>query len=187
MSLAIDVYHKGCFVPNPFYYANPDKESVTGVEVSNMEFKEFMTYLRSHEFLELHVAYLYPRNRFFIRISIIERIRNKATFVVNINCKRHCKWKACAISISPPLRISKIRVSMDMSSAIPQDILQPLTDLEKPTDVKVFDLFEMVADVADDVADDVAGDVADDMAVVVVHMDDVANDVDYMCHKVMCR
>ncbi|KAL4581302.1 hypothetical protein LXL04_017513 [Taraxacum kok-saghyz] len=47
MSLAIDVYHTGCFVPKPFYYANPDKESVTGVEVSNMEFKEFMTYLRS--------------------------------------------------------------------------------------------------------------------------------------------
>ncbi|KAL4576182.1 hypothetical protein LXL04_012271 [Taraxacum kok-saghyz] len=47
MSLAIDVYHKGCFVPNPFYYGNPDIESVTGVEVSNMEFKEFMTYLRS--------------------------------------------------------------------------------------------------------------------------------------------
>ena len=40
------------------------------------------------------------------------------------------------------------------------------------------DLFGMGADMADDIADNMATDVAID----VVHMDDVAKDMDYMCH-----
>ncbi|CAH1447258.1 unnamed protein product [Lactuca virosa] len=45
-SLNIDVYHKGVFSPNPFVYFHPDKLPVMGLDVRNMDFKEFMTYLQ---------------------------------------------------------------------------------------------------------------------------------------------
>ncbi|CAH1443781.1 unnamed protein product [Lactuca virosa] len=45
-SLNIDVYHKGVFSPNPFVYFHPHKLPVTRLDVRNMDFKEFKTYLQ---------------------------------------------------------------------------------------------------------------------------------------------
>ncbi|CAI9265110.1 unnamed protein product [Lactuca saligna] len=45
-SVNIDVYHKGVFSPNPFVYFHPDKLPIMGLDVRNMEFKEFKTYLQ---------------------------------------------------------------------------------------------------------------------------------------------
>ncbi|CAH1441554.1 unnamed protein product [Lactuca virosa] len=46
-SLSIDVFHKGVFVPKPLMYFNPDKTSVTEVDLQNMEFKDFIIYIRN--------------------------------------------------------------------------------------------------------------------------------------------
>ncbi|CAI9277712.1 unnamed protein product [Lactuca saligna] len=45
-SLNIDVYHKGVFSPNPFVYFYPHKVPVMGLDVCNMDFMEFKTYLQ---------------------------------------------------------------------------------------------------------------------------------------------
>ncbi|CAI9292586.1 unnamed protein product [Lactuca saligna] len=45
-SLNIDVYHKGVFSPNPLVYFHPDKVPVMGLDVRNMDFKKFKTYLQ---------------------------------------------------------------------------------------------------------------------------------------------
>ncbi|CAH1429644.1 unnamed protein product [Lactuca virosa] len=44
--LTVDVYHGGNFVPKPLVYFNPLKKSVTGVDLKNMGFKEFILQLR---------------------------------------------------------------------------------------------------------------------------------------------
>ncbi|XP_023758853.1 uncharacterized protein LOC111907317 [Lactuca sativa] len=46
-ALSIDVFHKGVFVPKPLMYFNPDKTSVTEVDLRNMEFKDFKIYIRN--------------------------------------------------------------------------------------------------------------------------------------------
>ncbi|CAI9303485.1 unnamed protein product [Lactuca saligna] len=45
-SLNIDVYLKGVFFPNPFIYFHHHKVPVMGLDVRNMDFKEFKTYLQ---------------------------------------------------------------------------------------------------------------------------------------------
>ncbi|CAI9302924.1 unnamed protein product [Lactuca saligna] len=45
-SLNIDVYHKGVFAPNPFVYFHPHKLPVTGLDVCNMDFKEWVSEFR---------------------------------------------------------------------------------------------------------------------------------------------
>ncbi|CAI9284859.1 unnamed protein product [Lactuca saligna] len=45
-SLNIDVYHQGVFSPNPLVYFHPDKVPVMGLDVRNMDFKKFKTYLQ---------------------------------------------------------------------------------------------------------------------------------------------
>ncbi|CAI9290960.1 unnamed protein product [Lactuca saligna] len=44
-ALSIDVFHNGVFVPKPLMYFNPDKTSVTEVDLRNMEFKDFIIYI----------------------------------------------------------------------------------------------------------------------------------------------
>ncbi|CAI9293751.1 unnamed protein product [Lactuca saligna] len=44
--LNTDVYHKGIFAPNPFVYFHPHKLLVIMLDVRNMDFKEFKTYLQ---------------------------------------------------------------------------------------------------------------------------------------------
>lgn len=45
-SLTIDVYHKSVISLNPFIYFHPHKVYVTRLEVPNMDFKDFNTYLQ---------------------------------------------------------------------------------------------------------------------------------------------
>ncbi|CAI9271593.1 unnamed protein product [Lactuca saligna] len=46
-ALSIDVFHKGVFVPKPLMYFNPDKTSITEVDLRNLEFKDFKIYIRN--------------------------------------------------------------------------------------------------------------------------------------------
>ncbi|CAI9300013.1 unnamed protein product [Lactuca saligna] len=46
-SLTIDVYHQAVFCSNPFVYFHHKKASLTNLDVCNMDFKVFKTYLQN--------------------------------------------------------------------------------------------------------------------------------------------
>ncbi|CAI9280265.1 unnamed protein product [Lactuca saligna] len=69
-TLSIDVYYKDTFVPKPFIYFSPQNTSVTRIDLQNMEFNDFIIYLRNLIKDKFHEMYYCLLNR-----AIIDRLR----------------------------------------------------------------------------------------------------------------